>query len=242
MTTAERVRRELTGRDFRGHTLASLSRYLSKKLDVPVVTVKGQLHREGVTAESLKLSSSSEEAMMRVKVWDIETTGLKADISSLLVSAFLDTQTGIIDSMTILDFDGDWDDKERQLYFWTREQMLETDMLIGHNTKAFDRNFMNGLTFRMNASPIPERYHLDTYLIARYGAKGIFQSNSLSNLGDVLGVGEKDKPNKEDWRLANSGDPVAMQRLRQRCEEDCRLNAAVWARLKPYWLLWQCKR
>lgn len=199
---------------------------------------------EGFTAENMKWGGDLSGARIRTKVWDLETTSLKADIGSLLVAAFLDVDksSGGLVSRTINDFDGTWEDKEEQLLMWTLEQIHDADILVGHNTKAFDRNFLNGVEFRHGLQPRSPVLHVDTYLVARYGVKGLFQSCSLSNIADVIGVGEKDRPAKGDWRKAISGDPESMERLRVRCEEDVKLNAAVWARLKPYWLLWRARR
>jgi uncharacterized protein YprB with RNaseH-like and TPR domain len=242
MTLVERVRRAIAGRDLTGYTVTSLARELAIELDAKETSVRSVLNRDGVKPEEFRSQRLLPQAKMRAKVWDLETTGLKADIGSLLVAAFLDLETETLVSRTILDFDGNWKERELGLFLWTRDQMQTADILIGHNTKAFDRNFMNGVEFRHDLDPARQRFHIDTYHVARYGAKGLFQSCSLSNLADVLGVGAKDRPAKEDWRLANSGDPESMERLRVRCEEDVLLNAAVWAKLKKYWLLWQCRR
>lgn len=254
MSLADRVREALAGRvSLEGYTLSALAREIAEELGANWQSVRRQLQRQGVTPADVSAGAVKSpvlrEAKMRTAVWDLETTSLKADIGSLLVSAFFDLDGGKIESKTILDFtetigrDRTWAELERELILWTVKKMLSFDILIGHNTKAFDRNFMNGVIARHGLEPPPQRFHIDTYHVARYGLKGLYQSASLANLADVLKVGgEKDKPAKEDWRLAISGDSAAMERLRIRCEEDVKLNALVWARLKPYWLLWQCRR
>jgi uncharacterized protein YprB with RNaseH-like and TPR domain len=175
------------------------------------------------------------------RVWDIETTNLKADIGILLVAAFLDLNDGTVESRTIDDFEGTVSQRERQLARWAREQYVQADLLIGHNSLAFDKNFLNGVVARHNLEPLPLRVHADTYLIARYGLKGLM-GYSLSNLADVFGVGVKDLPSKNDWREANAGDPDSIKRLRHRCICDVVVTAAVWNRLKGYWAQWKGAR
>ena len=71
-------------------------------------------------------------------VWDIETTDFRADIGQLMVSSFLDLRTGVPNSRTVLDFEGNLKSREAQLAAWTVARLIESDALIGHNIKAFD--------------------------------------------------------------------------------------------------------
>lgn len=178
----------------------------------------------------------------KVAVWDIETTDFKADIGSLMVSSFLDLATGIPNSRTVLDFTGTHAERERQLAIWTREQIASCDTIIGHNVKAFDRNFLNGVSARYGLPIMPKRTYLDTYLIARYGIKGLI-GYSMANLADVLGLPiPKDSPSKDDWRLYIAGDPAAVARITERCELDVIVNALLWEELKMYHYEWKGER
>jgi DNA polymerase III epsilon subunit-like protein len=133
-------------------------------------------------------------------------------------------------------------DAERQLIEEVLALYSSASILIGHNSKAFDRNFLNGVCARHDLPAPPPRFHIDTYHVARYGLKGIYQSVSLDNLADILHVGVKDRPSKHDWREASIRDEEALERIRERCESDVRLTAAVWSKLMPYWVLWRGDR
>ena len=110
---------------------------------------------------------------------------------------------------------------ESGLAEWTREQIISCDILIGHNSLAFDRHFLQGVMSRHNLGILPRRIHIDTMITA----KGLFQMGvSLSNLGDVFDLGKKDAPDKETWRKAILLDPPSIKRLRQRCSEDVKLT------------------
>lgn len=184
----------------------------------------------------------------RTYVWDIETTDFKADIGSLMVSSFLDLETGLTDSRTIHSFDGSFSERERKLAGWSNTVIDGADTLIGHNIKAFDRNFLSGVAARHRLPMTPKRHYIDTMLIARYGIKGKIGA-SMANLADVLEISApdgtpvaKDKPSKNDWREYIAGDPDAVIRITERCEADVYVNALIWERLRPYWYEWKGER
>jgi len=176
-------------------------------------------------------------------VWDLETTNLKADMGTLLMGSFLDLATGeVVTARLSSDANVPIEAAERDLVEEVSALFSSASILIGHNSKAFDRNFMNGCVARHGLPALPRRFHIDTYMVARYGLKGIYQSNSLDNLADILKVGVKDRPSKHDWREANIRDEDALERIRLRCESDVRLTAAIWSKLEPYWLMWKGDR
>lgn len=119
--------------------------------------------------------------------------------------------------------------REKQLVIWTKEQWENADIIIGQNHVGFDRHFINGVLFRHKLPLLEKRMLIDTYQTA----KGQFaMSASMANLVDIMGIGKKDAPSKEDWRSANHGDKQALERITKRCESDVRLTAEMWNRLK----------
>ncbi|KKL70463.1 hypothetical protein LCGC14_2104670 [marine sediment metagenome] len=178
----------------------------------------------------------------KTKVWDIETTDFKADIGTLMVSSFLDLHAGVPNSRTVHDFEGTIRDREAALAEWTVGQLTNSDALIGHNIKGFDRNFLSGVLARNHMDQAPKRTYLDTMLIARYGMKGRI-GGSMANLADVLGLPiPKDRPSKNDWREYIAGDPEAVERITIRCETDVIVNALLWEELKEYYYQWKGER
>lgn len=176
------------------------------------------------------------------QVWDIETTDFKADIGTLMVSSFLDLHSGVPNSRTVHDFVGTIKQREAALAEWTVGQLTRSDALVGHNVKAFDRNFLSGVLARNHMPQAPKRTYLDTMLIARFGIKGKIGA-SMANLADVLGLPiPKDAPSKNDWREYIAGDPEAVERITIRCETDVIVNALLWEELKEYYYEWKGER
>lgn len=211
-------------------------RAIAQRLEVPYGKVRGILekNRGSWAAATEKVDPRDFGASpLKLVVWDIETTDLRSDIGRLVIVSFLDAHTGKLETRDYTE------GGERALAVWAKEKVAEADMLIGHNTKAFDRNFVNGVLARHGETPLPDRQHLDTYLIARYGLKGVLQSNRLSNLADFFNVGQdKYQPSKHDWRDVLV-EPESLAEIRKRCEEDVMLNLKVWHALKPYWHKWK---
>jgi DNA polymerase elongation subunit (family B) len=168
-------------------------------------------------------------------VWDLETTDLNTFFGKLIVAAFLDVNTGAVRVRNIYDFEGTVVEREVQLLHWTLDRIEEADVLIGHNTLAFDVSFIRGrLAIHGITRRIPKRQHWDTLQIAKFGFKGRAQGYSLENLADFFQVGRKDKPSKHDWAASVILDEEAIGRITERCVSDCEINNAVWDCLRPY--------
>lgn len=216
-------------------------RRIAQAIEVPYGRVRRFLETEGTAQQQQRPPDELPPGAIRSVVWDLETTNLKSDIGTLLVAGFLDLNTGEAVSRTILDSPGgSFGEKERSLAVWARGQVERADILVGHNTLAFDTAFLNGVLRRNREERLPRRLHLDTLSIARYGGKWALQSNSLANLADFLGLAaDKDRPSKHSWREANLLDPDAVERIRDRCEADLFLNAEVWHELRHAWFHWR---
>ena len=175
---------------------------------------------------------------MRTCVMDIETSDLRADIGGLLVACFgeLDSNGKIKDLRTkTIDTIGKGSvaEREKLLVQWTKEQWENADIVIGQNHVGFDRHFIDGVLFRYRMPLLQKRILIDTYQTA----KGMFaMSGSMSNMVDIMHLGQKDAPSKDDWRLANHGDKAALARITMRCESDVRMTAGMWDRLKPVYM------
>ena len=169
---------------------------------------------------------------IKTYVFDCETTNLRSDIGTLLVASFGEMKPdGTLKPIETEDIKSMG--SERELAAWIWGKFVDGDIFIGHNSVAFDRNFLNGVLTRLGMNRLPYRWHLDTMQIAK--GKFLYQSVSLENLADVFKVGTKDKPAKSDWREANILDEAAIGRLRKRCESDVKITAAVFNSLKPIW-------
>ena len=176
---------------------------------------------------------------MKTFIFDVETTNLRADIGSLRVACFaeLNSEGEIFKILTrdILEMHG-----EKNLAEWITHRFEEGDIFIGHNSKAFDRNFINGVLIRHKLPKLPKKMHIDTLEVARYGMKGLLQSLSMDNLADYFRLPiQKDKPSKHSWRGSNNMEKPSIKRIRQRCIEDVKVNVLLWDKLKPFWHSWK---
>lgn len=178
---------------------------------------------------------------MRTVVCDLETTDLRADIGVLIVACYgvLDDDDNIkeMHTETIQSIGkGTVADRERKLALWASKQWSDSDIIIGQNHVGFDRHFLDGVLFRNQLPMLPPRILCDTYQTAK-GKLGM--GASMRNLVDIMGIGAKDAPSKDDWRKANHGDKEALERIKERCESDVEMTAAMWRRLKPiYYSRW----
>lgn len=170
-----------------------------------------------------------------VKVWDLETTDFKPDIGRIVVATFYDMGTRQLRTRTALDFD-----TEAGFIQWVVGEYEDADVLVGHNSVAFDKIFLTGVYGRTHpGEELAKRIHWDTYLIARYGWKGGTRY-SLENLADHFRLPmQKDHPSKHDWREMISGDPEAVERIVGRCESDVLVTAMLFDRLRPYLARWK---
>jgi len=220
------------------------ARLISRYTGISYARVRRYLEKTGVSHQWAKdptrtappKSNDLKPLPLRVLVWDIETTDLRSDLGLLLCVGFLDLTTGELVSKSVADFGHD----ERALVSWVKEVVESADILIGHNSLGFDKNFINGVLARHKLTPLPQRIHYDTYQIARNGFKGIPSSYSLRNLADFFGLEEqKDTAmSKSVWRTAPV-DAEALKRLKYHCEQDVRVTAQLWQTIKPYLFLWR---
>ena len=169
---------------------------------------------------------------------DIETTDLRADVGSLIVASFaeVDSDGKIIDLRTkTIDTIGKGTVAQRELALvkWTKAQWEHADIIIGQNHVGFDRHFIDGVLFRHNQELLKRRILIDTYQTAK-GKLGM--GASMRNLVDIMHLGAKDAPSKDDWRMAGQGDKEALKRITERCESDVRMTNDMWNRLKPLYM------
>jgi hypothetical protein len=64
----------------------------------------------------------------------------------------------------------------------------------------------------------------------------------MKNLADFFRLPvQKDEPSKWDWAGSREVHEKALERLKYRCEEDVRVNALLWQKLRPYFHDWKGK-
>jgi len=188
-----------------------------------------------------KAEGAAPEVTFRTLVYDIECTNLRTDLGLLLCVAFYDMADGSIEAKTIDDFGPSRKVGEKELVKWAAEKVASADCLIGFNSDAFDKHYLDGVSARHGLPRLPKRIHIDLYQSARYGWGGLPSSYSLRNLTEFFHLERKKTSlDKTDWREALA-DPAAMVALRIHCEEDVDRTALLWQAMKGYYFDWRGK-
>lgn len=122
---------------------------------------------------------------------------------------------------------------DRQLVKTLRDLIDEADVVVAHNGDKFDlpkaraRWAIHGLT-----PPSPVKT-VDTLKVAR--RYFMFNSNSLGDLGQTLGIGSKGATGGFDtWLGCMAGDEKSWSRMIRYCKQDVVLLEQVYLRLRPF--------
>lgn len=110
----------------------------------------------------------------------------------------------------------------------------EADVVIAHNGRQFDIKKTNA-RFIKHQMPPPSPYKIiDTREVAKSYFK--FDSNSLDDLGDYLGVGRKIKivGGFQLWIDCEKGDPTAWNNMKKYNKQDVALLERVYNAMLPY--------
>jgi DNA polymerase elongation subunit (family B) len=109
----------------------------------------------------------------------------------------------------------------------------EADIVIGHNSKAFDIKMINSFLIHEGFTPPKPYKQIDTLQIAR--SKFRFASNHLNDLGEYLGCGEKVKTGGIDlWFKCMAGNKDAWKKMEEYNCRDVELLEKVYNKLVPW--------
>ncbi len=109
----------------------------------------------------------------------------------------------------------------------------EADVVIGHNSTAFDVKKTNARFIAHNMQPPSPYKQVDTKLVAKRYFK--FDSNKLNDLGKYLGLGEKLQTGGFDlWKRCMAGDKKAWKKMCEYNKQDVVLLEKVYLKLRPW--------
>jgi len=170
----------------------------------------------------------------RILFWDLETSGLKADMEHLIcfASQFADEPKPRI--ISLLDFPKDHardpsDDKA--LCKAAYKRLVAADLWVFHYGKYFDSRFMRSRLAQNGHKPLPPIKWFDTWEAARnHFALG---SNRLDALADFLNISDrKTYLNKRIWRRARTGHVPSIRYVNKHGYADIILLKKVYDQLK----------
>lgn len=117
------------------------------------------------------------------------------------------------------------------------ELFNKTDVTIGHNSKAFDDKVANMFFLKHGLKPPVPHQQLDTKVMAK--ATGRFPSNSLNNLAEFFGIGQKAETTHADlwWDSINGGKEGlrAMKKMAVYNNQDVNLTIQLYEILQPWY-------
>ena len=109
----------------------------------------------------------------------------------------------------------------------------EADIIVGHNGDKFDIKKTNARFIKHNLPPLPEPKTVDTLKVAKKHFK--FTSNKLNDLGEFLGLGQKEKTGGIDlWLDCRANIPKAWKLMKKYNKQDVVLLEAVYLKLSPW--------
>lgn len=110
------------------------------------------------------------------------------------------------------------------------EVLSEADILVGHNSDAFDFKSFNTRAIFYDLPPISPKRSIDTLKVARKYFK--FTSNKLSYICDYLGLELKDE--SPDWDKCLAGDPKELRYMRKYNKQDVIATKDLYLKLRGY--------
>lgn len=176
-----------------------------------------------------------------IVMFDIETTGLKADFSVILcatIKAF--GQEPVVFRNDQLN--KKWRTRrndDKAITKAIRDELSKHGIVVTHNGSRFDIPYMKAKLARHDLEPLLPMLHIDTLRIARQNLQ--VSSRRLDNLGKWLLGKEKSRVEGPTWMEAGmNGDIPAMEEIVKHNIVDCELLEEVLQRLWP--LLRQIQR
>jgi DNA polymerase elongation subunit (family B) len=112
----------------------------------------------------------------------------------------------------------------------TYEALEQADILIGHNSDAFDLKKFNARAIFYGMPPLPQKQQIDTLKEARKYFK--FTSNKLSYLANYLGIESKDE--SPDWNKILDGDTQELSYMREYNKKDVIVTEQLYFKLASW--------
>lgn len=177
---------------------------------------------------------------MRIKAFDLEATSLSGMVGRLLVGVVKDIippeygegQTRIYraDDKKYR-VKGDLAD-DRFLAKAIKDDLEGATVIVGHNSKLFDRKFLNARLMKGGFEPLKSQYHVDTMWIVRTHLR---ISSKLANVQQFLGLPDaKTEITWDDWMRGTGMDHAALDTITTHCVQDVKVLEQAYWKLLPY--------
>jgi len=173
---------------------------------------------------------------MRVVAWDLETTGLGGNFGRILCCSFREvtpTQDGKL--WTIRGDVRPYRSKDiaddGKLAEAIRDTLEGYDVIVGHNSKLFDRKFLNARLLKAGYRTKHSQFHVDTMWIVRTHFR---MSSKLLNVQKMLDLpDEKTDITWDNWARAGAWNKAGMDEVVNHCEQDVKVLEQAYWKLLP---------
>jgi len=163
----------------------------------------------------------------KIGVFDIETTGLKANWSHMIAWCVKEHDKDVIHHDLITTREAR-DKNDKRIIKSAIEEIKKYDRIVTYYGSGFDIPWTRSraLKHRLDFPAYKDLYHTDVYYIARNKLK--IHSNRLGAVCQFLGIPAKDHPmTPELWERAGAGQKEALETILLHCKEDVESTDAV---------------
>lgn len=172
---------------------------------------------------------------MRIVMWDLETTDLKALMGRILCCSFKPLGG---ETYTFRGDEKPWKGKSRiddsRLCVAIRDELEKYDLVVGHNSRLFDHPMLDARLAKAGERPFRKHLILDTRWYLNSASMKI-GSAKLENAQKFFDLSEAKTPiSWEKWQLASMGDRQAMDEVVDHCEQDVKVLEGVYEKVLPF--------
>lgn len=171
---------------------------------------------------------------MRICMFDLECTNLKANYGFALCASYKYTTSKYVNTFSIFDGPEFQEDptNDRYVIESIAEVLSNSDIIVGHYSTRFDLPYIQArLLFHGLPIVNPRIPHIDTWRIARQ--KLALSSNRLQAITEHLGFEDKTALKSRIWVKAMSGDRASIEYIVEHCEQDVKVLEEVYTQLRP---------
>ncbi len=175
---------------------------------------------------------------MRIVGYDLECSSLSGMVGRLLCGVVKDFIPPEYGRGKVQVFRGD-DKKYRTSDFADdgplavaiRDCLEQADVVVGHNSKLFDRKFLNARLMKAGERPLKSQFNVDTMWIVRTHMR---TSSKLVNVQQFLGLpDEKTDITWDDWTRGIAFDKKALDTIADHCIKDVEVLEEAYWKLLP---------
>ncbi len=170
---------------------------------------------------------------MKIILWDIEATNLKADFGYMLSFGYKELGEKEAHVVSIADFPRFKTDptNDKDVVRAAVRILESADMWVTWYGKRFDVPYVNSRMLLHGMKPLPPVPHVDGWFISKFKLK--LHNNRLASASYFLGLEEKTPLNGPIWIRASAGHKPSIKYVNKHCKQDVIVLQQVYEKLRP---------